>query len=133
MRDPIDVVDLAVERGKIREFARATGARDPVHVAAEAALATATHTVAAGHLRDQAALLAALGLARERVVVGSAEWQYERPIVAGDLLRGTRAVVSDEHKRGGALRVVTLETTWTDAAGAVVVRQREVLIERGAA
>jgi len=138
----VDRVSFDVERGKIREFARATFTADPVHtdpVAAAAAgfagtPATATHVVVAGHHRDQQGFVAALGLDISRVVVGSVDWSYERPLLRGDSLVGTRTVVADEVRaggRGGSMRMVTLETAFVDADGAVAVRQREVLIERG--
>lgn len=138
----IDRVNFDVERGKIKEFVVATGARDEIHTRTTAALAagfadalaTATHVVVAGHQRDQQAFVAALGLDLKRVVVGSVAWEYERPLAAGDSLVGTRVVVSDTTKSrhdGGQLRVVTLETSYADSDGAPVLRQREVLIERG--
>ena len=136
----LDVVSFEVEAGKVREFARATHAMDSVHVDPEAAgypgvLATPTHVVVAGHHRNQREFVAALGLAIERVVVGSVDWEYSRQLAAGDRLTGTRRVVDDtvrEGKRGGTMRLVTLETRWVDAAGDVAVTQREVLVERGA-
>jgi acyl dehydratase len=140
----VDEVGFEVERGKIREFARATAAHDAVHTDRAAAvarghddvLATATHVVVAGHHRDQQGFVARLGLDIRRIVVGSTSWEYARPLRAGDALTGVRRVVADETKagrRGGSMRLVTLETEYADATGAVVVRQREVLIERGAA
>jgi acyl dehydratase len=137
----VDRVEMDVERGKIRELAIATHAGDPAHVdeqvAAEAgfgsALATATHVVVAGHHRNQREFVKALGLTIERVVVGSVEWEYARPLVAGDRLTGTRRVLDDtvrEGKRGGPMRLVTLETKWLDADNSLAVTQREVLIER---
>lgn len=138
----VDRVEFGVERGKITEFATATKATDPVHTDPRAAedagfadaLATGTHVVAAGHYRDQQAFVHRLGLERSRVVVGSVRWQYERPLCAGDQLVGTRTVVADETKHGrggGTLRLVTLETEFVDGDGTTVVRQQEVLIERG--
>ncbi|SBW22772.1 FAS1-like dehydratase domain-containing protein [Protofrankia symbiont of Coriaria ruscifolia] len=138
----VDEVAFDVERGKIWEFSRATFTTDPVHTDADAArtagfddlLATPTHVVVAGHRRDQRAFVEKLGLALERVVVGSVRWQYLRPLQAGDSLRGVRRVVGDERrdgKRGGSMRIVTLETEYVDSAGTPVVRQQDVLIERG--
>lgn len=138
----MDEVAFEVERGKIREFARATGASDPVHVDPEAAaarghedvLATATHVVVSGHHRDQRAFVAGLGLDIRRIVVGSTAWEYLRPLRAGDALDGVRRVLADETKpgrNGVSMRLVTLETEYVDRSGEVVVRQREVLIERG--
>jgi len=138
----VDCVAFDVERGKIRELARATFATDPVHTDPEAAadagfpdvLATGTHVIVSGHHRDQRTLVATLGLDMSRIVVGSVGWQIERPLRAGDSLVGTRVVVAEETregKRGGTMRIVTMETEYVDTDGAVAVRQREVLIERG--
>jgi acyl dehydratase len=138
----VDRVEYVVERGKIREFARATRVEDAVHLDPEAAAAagfdripaTLTHCVVSGHYRDQAGFVAALGLDLPRVVVGSVKWRYAKPLLAGDTLTGIRRVVADERrtgKRGGAMRVVTLATEYRDAAGDLAVTQEEVLIERG--
>ncbi|KAA9164526.1 MaoC family dehydratase [Amycolatopsis acidicola] len=134
----LDEVTFDIERGKIREFVLATHAGDTVHTSVEAARdagfpdvpATATHVVVAGHYRDQRAFVAKLGLAYDRVVVGSVKWTYFRPLCAGDSVRGVRRVAADTRKRN--LRFVTLETDYLDAAGDCAVRVREVLIERGA-
>ncbi|WP_329045026.1 MaoC family dehydratase N-terminal domain-containing protein [Amycolatopsis sp. NBC_01488] len=136
--DFVDEVTFDVEQGKILEFARATFAEDPVHVSQKAAQtagfprvpATPTHVVVAGHHRDQRGFVEKVGLAFERVVVGSVKWTYLRPLLAGDRLHGVRRVVGDRRK--GALRIVTLETDYVDTAGESVVCVRETLIERGA-
>ena len=139
----IDEVAFDIERGKIREFARATFTQDLVHTDALAAaragaadvLATPTHVVVAGHHRDQRAFVDRLGLAIERVVVGGVKWTYARPLVAGDSLRGVRRVTGDverEGTRGGRMRIITLETAYVDAAGSGVVSVEETIIERGA-
>ncbi|CAN5251499.1 MaoC family dehydratase N-terminal domain-containing protein [soil metagenome] len=140
----IDRVTFDVERGKIREFAIATFASDAIHTDPEVAssagytdvLATATHVVVAGHQRNPREFLHVLGLEHSRVVVGSVSWEYERPLVAGDTLEGTRRVASDEiteGRRGNSMRLVTLETEFKDDHGRIAVTQREVLIERGRA
>ncbi|MBY4573366.1 acyl dehydratase [Gordonia paraffinivorans] len=140
--DILDEVSFEVEAGKIREFARSTHVTDPVHTDPRAAAdagftavaATPTHVVVAGHHRNQQEFVDALGMDIKRIVVGSVSWDYTRPLVAGDRLTGTRRVASDETKqgkRGGTMRLVTLETVWADPAGQAAVTQREVLIERG--
>lgn len=128
----VDRVAFSVEQGKVLELAKATGASDPAHRGE--GLATATHVVIAAHHRDQRGFLDALGLDIRRVVVGSVSWDYARPLRVGDEVVGTRTVVADETRarRSGTHRLVTLETEYADPAGAVVVRQREVLVERGA-
>lgn len=129
-----------VERGKVRELARATFAEDPVYtdpaVAASRGypdvLATPTYVVVSLHYRDQREWVARLGLDIERVVVGSVRWRYHRPLVVGDTVVGTRRVVRDDRKpgRNGDLRVLTLETEFVDATGQVVVTEQVVVIER---
>ncbi len=139
----LDEVSFRVEAGKVREFSRATYTADPVHTDIEAARAagfstipaTPTHVVAGGHYRDQQGFVKTLGMTIERVVVGSVDWEYVRPLVVGDNLTGTRRIVDDttkEGKRGGTMRLVTLETTWVDEHGHTAVLQRETLIERSA-
>lgn len=138
----LDRIEYDIERGKIREFVRATFTTDPAHTDRDAARAagfadvpaTLTHTVVAGHQRDQRKFVDTLGLALERVVVGSVKWTYLRPLIAGDHVVGTRRIVDDiqrEGKRGGSMRIVTLETEYVDTDGDPVVRLEEVLIERG--
>jgi acyl dehydratase len=137
----VDEVELPVERGKIREFARATFTADPIHTIEALALkagfsgipATGTYSVAAGHYRDQAAFVERLGLSIARIVVGSVSWTYLRVVVAGDVLTATRLVESDESRVGksGPMRIITLATRFVDQQGDLVLIQREVLIERG--
>ncbi|WP_433503090.1 FAS1-like dehydratase domain-containing protein [Pseudonocardia halophobica] len=141
--DVVDEVAFTVEEGKVREFARATAALDPVHTDPEAAAAagfpaqpaTATHIVVSGHHRDQRAMVERLGLALERVMVGGVRWRYRRPLVVGDRLRGTRRLVGDEQVGGRSgrtpMRRLTLETAFVDAEGRVVVEWRETVLERG--
>ncbi len=136
----VDEVELPVERGKIREFARATATSDPVHTSAADAIAagfpaipaTATYTVGVAHYRDQAAFVESLGLDITRIVVGSVSWRYLRVAVEGDLLTATRTVESDERREGrsGPVRIVTLVTDFVDQRGELVVVQHEALIER---
>jgi len=139
----VDEVELPVERGKIREVARATFTTDPIHTfesAARAAgfsgvVATATYSVGVGHYRDQAAFVESLGMSISRIVVGSVSWRYLRVLVEGDVLTATRVVESDERREGksGPMRFVTLSTRFVDQRGDLALVQREVLIERGAA
>lgn len=138
----VDEVAFDVERGKISEFVRATGAQDLAHTERREAqrrglpdvAATATHVVVAGHHRSQSAMLETLGLELARVVVGGTSWEYSRPLVAGDALTGRRVVIGDETKStssGSTLRIITLQTDYRDQGGLVAVRQQETILERG--
>lgn len=139
----VDDVAFEVEAGKVREFVRSTGATDLAHTEKTVAqsrglserLATLTHSVVVGHLRDQQSFLDKLGLDIRRVVVGEVHWRYQRPLIVGDQLRATRRVISDTVKQGasGSLRLVTLETELIDQQGEPAAYVREVLVERGSA
>jgi hypothetical protein len=138
----LDRVTFCVESGKIAEFRRATLIQDPVHddesqaheAGFSACPAPPTYVVVAGHYRDQAAMVATLGLDLKRVVVGSVKWTYARALMAQDRLVGTRRVVGDERRtqqNGSTMRLVTLETEYLDAYGEPAVWVNEVIIERG--
>jgi acyl dehydratase len=124
----VDEFAFAVEPGKVREFALAIQEpSDGVPL---------TFTVVASHYRDARAAVEKLGLDIKRVVVGEVEWEYTRPVVVGDQLSARRVVAgvkTREGARGGSMTLVTLETEFRDAHGEVALRQREVLIETGAA
>jgi acyl dehydratase len=120
----IDEVDFPVEEGKVREFAIAVGGSDLRSV-------PPTFSTVAGHWRDQAAMVALLGLDLRRVVVGGSEWEYHAPLAIGDRLRGRRVVKAVEEKQGarGPMKVVTLETRFERGNGDLVVVQRDTVIE----
>lgn len=136
----VDRISFPVEMGKIREFAIAVGEVDPVYLDAEAARAAGhrgipappTFAVVAGHWRDQGAMVRQLGLDIRRVVVGEVRWRYLAPVHAGDQLTGTRVVrdvVTREGRRGGQMRIITLETEFVNQDGVTTVRQSDTLIE----
>jgi hydroxyacyl-ACP dehydratase HTD2-like protein with hotdog domain len=120
----IDEVDFPVEEGKVREFAIGVGDSDLRSV-------PPTFSTVAGHWRDQAAMVALLGLDLRRVVVGGSEWEYHAPLVIGDRLRGRRVVKAVEEKQSarGPMKLFTLETRFERANGDLVVVQRDTVIE----
>jgi acyl dehydratase len=134
--DTVDEVRFTVEAGKVREFAAATATTDPVHLdedraaarGLEALPATATHVMVVGHHRDQTAMVRALGLTLERVMVGSVRWRYHRPLLVGDTLHGVRRLIDDVTKP--RLRALTLRTEFTDDDGDLAVTLDEVVLER---
>lgn len=129
-----------VGREKIREFARAVGETDPIYhdpqIARERGF---TEQVApltfptVIHLRSgpQVVMDPELGLDYSLVVHGSQEFEYRRPIVAGDVLTA-RARIADITAKGPH-EFLTIETPMTDAGGDVVCVARATLISRGTA
>jgi len=117
-----------VEAGKLAEFARATGL-DPVPDRD----APLTFTLAAGAeaLED---CLTKLGIDRRRAVHGEQSFEYLKPVRAGMELAATSALTGEESKtgkRGGRMRLLTVLTTFRDAAtGEPVRRETMVIVER---
>jgi hypothetical protein len=123
--------EFAVEAGKLREFARA------VHDDHGDASAPPTFPVYVTAAYVERLVVEILKLDRRRTVHGEQEYEYLRPLRAGDRLRCRARVVEDyvkEGKRGGRMRFVVCETEMRDAAtGELVVRERATAIETAAA
>ncbi len=139
----LDEVTFPVERGKVREFARALHDPNPIHQDAEAAEAAGfaaipaplTFPMVAMMWRERDAAIEDLGFDFKRLLHGGTTWDYVRPIEVGDELtieRVVKAVDERQGKRGGVMTFVTIEATIKDAAGDLVARQTDTLIQTGA-
>ena len=127
-----------VGREKVREFARAVFATNPIHLDLDAARAAGHADIVAPPTfavvvqeRTLAQLLAEpdAGIDFTRVVHGDQRFTSSRPIVAGDELTATLTVSSV--KTLGAHSMVTAESVVTDAAGEHVVTAISTLVVRG--
>lgn len=128
-------VSMPVERGKIREFAKAILDDNPAYEE-EVPPAPPTFSMASAHwpapTGGQAARLAEMGLNMLRILHAGQEFEYLGEIRAGDTLKG-RTVISDvkekEGKKGGTLTFITSETTWSNQSGEDVLVSRTVLVQ----
>jgi acyl dehydratase len=127
-----------VGREKVREFARAVFATNPINLDPDAARAAGYDDVVAPPtfavvVQEQtlAQLLAdpESGIDFSRVVHGDQRFTSTRPIVAGDRLTATLTVSSV--KTLGAHSMVTAESAITDASGDHVVTAVSTLVVRG--
>jgi len=122
--------EFSVEAGKLREFARAVHDDHPD----DGAPPTFPVYVTAAYV--ERLVVEILKLDRRRTVHGEQEYEYLRPVRAGDRLRCRARVVEDyvkEGKRGGRMRFVVCETEMRDAAtGELVLRERATAIETAA-
>lgn len=127
-----------VGREKVREFARAVFATNPINFDPEAAraagyddvVAPPTFAVVVQELTlTQLLADADSGIDFSRVVHGDQRFTSTRPIVAGDVLTATLTVASV--KTLGAHSMVTAESAITDAAGDHVVTAVSTLVVRG--
>jgi acyl dehydratase len=127
-----------VGREKVREFARAVFATNPINLDPDAARTAGYDDVVAPPtfavvVQEQA--LAQLladpesGIDFSRVVHGDQRFTSTRPIVAGDRLAATLTVSSV--KTLGAHSIVTAESAITDASGDHVVTAVSTLVVRG--
>ena len=142
MAEEVIEFDLPVERGKVREFALAVGEDNPVLLDPQEArrqgfpdiLAPPTFSVTQIWQVSREEREARLGanLDYERVLHGEQEFVYRRLPVAGEVLRGRMRISKDltkEGRRGGSMRFVTYESTFTDADGEEVLTAYYTLIQ----
>ncbi len=128
-----------VEKGAIRRFAESLGDPNPVYsdeAAARAAgfptlVAPATFAVA---LASNERFRHSLDLGTRSILHSEQQFEYARPIVAGDRIT-VRSKVADVQERAGAsgpMDVIVIEDEGRDDAGGVVFRTRATLILRRA-
>lgn len=129
-----------VEFGKIREFARAIKDDnplyfDPEHAKREAGgvLAPPTFTMTLAHW-DNGKGRPQLDMDLRRLLHGEQEFEYLKPIHAGDVLTAVTRVANVFEKagsRGGTMKFAVLETEFKNQKGDLVMRSRSTLIETG--
>jgi hypothetical protein len=130
---------MPLERGKIREFAVATGSSadeyltDPYPVIPPTFLRTAAFWTPP----DARSLLEGIKLDLRRVLHGEQEYTFFGPPPrAGAELAVTQrlgSVTRKQGKRGGEMLIVEIINDFADESGKVVVRSRQTLIQTGKA
>ena len=124
---------MRVETGKIREFARAVKDQNLAWFADDGALAPPTFLMTLAHwIRDLGETRSAVKLDYRRLLHGEQEFEYVRPIRAGDVLSfrsRTKDVFEKAGKRGGKMLFIIGETEFTNQRGEVVAYSRNTLIE----
>jgi acyl dehydratase len=140
--------EFLIEKGKIKEFARALGDGNPLYYDEELARSMGFKSIPAPptytasflhHVPDENFLLnmmQEMGISVATSVHGESEFEYLAPICAGDVLTA-RAKVRDfyekEGKRGGKMNFITVESTYTNQEGELVQKDRMLFIERESA
>ena len=133
--------EVAVEAGRLRFFAKATGQTDPVYLDDTAARAD-------GHpglpvpptflfclemeSPDPAAIRNLLGMDYRRLLHGEQGFTYHRPAHAGDVLRFEQRIADIYDKKNGALEFVERITRITNQRGEHVADLRAVTVLRNA-
>lgn len=126
--------EVPVERGKIREFARATMSRSPDYDGPDAVV-TPTFLTTARFFWEPAGAspFRELGLDLKRALHASEEFIFHGPPPhAGQVLRVSSRLADRSEKtgrRGGVLKFATIVTEFTDADGRLVAEQRTTVVE----
>ena len=127
-----------VGREKVREFASAVFATDPIHHDVNQAIAAGYSDVVAPptfpiviqeKTLQQLLSLPGAGIDFSRVVHGDQKFEYQRPLVAGDEVVATLRVTKIQSLGGHTM--VTSESTITTTADEPVVVATSTLVIRG--
>lgn len=125
-----------VEKGQIRRFALAVGETRDIHVDEDAAKAAGyasligTPTFVAA-LSNVEPLYETLDIDQSNTMHAEEEYEYFRPVVAGDQVTVTHRVadIYDKETPNGKLVFVVIETRGADAKDRPVFKGRRVLVE----
>jgi len=131
---------VIVERGRIKDFARAIGDLNPFYLDDRVGAASTWGDVIAPPtfpvtFRDEtggAALLQDLGVDISRVLHGEQEFELHRPIVPGEtfLCRSKVVDIYEKSGRRGPMAFVVRETAVTDRANEIVAILRSTTVVR---
>jgi acyl dehydratase len=132
---------VTVERGRIKDFARAIGDLNPFYIDDAVGAASSWGDVIApptfavsfrGEGADSGALLRDLGVDISRVLHGEQEFEIHRQLVPGETYLCRTKVVDLYEKTGrsGPMAFVVRETAVTDHTGEIVVTMRHVTVVR---
>lgn len=128
--------EVPIERGKIREFARATLSRHPAYQETNAVIPPTMLTTARliWEPRDQDPMRS-LGFDMRRVLHGEEEYVFHGPLPrAGQVLEVTTWLEDQWEKqggRGGTMRFARVVNEFRDAESRLVAEQRTTVIETG--
>ena len=132
---------VTVERGKIKEFARAIGDDDPLYLDDRVGAASAWGDVIApptfsitfrDEAADTAAFLKELGTDISRILHGEQEFEIFRPLQPGQtyLCRAKIVDIYEKTGRTGPMAFVVRETTIADGSNEIVATMRGVTVVR---
>jgi acyl dehydratase len=134
-------VTMHVERGKIREFARAIKDDDPMyfdeaHATREAGgiMPPVTFLQTVTHWDNDGSSRVRVPFDLKRVLHGEQEYEFLKPIHAGDVLTAVSRIVDiyeKPGKRGGSMSFAVTETEYKNERGELVARARHITIETG--
>ncbi len=131
-----------VERGKIREMAKAIGDPNPVYLEMEAAMKEGYRDIPAPPTfltvpmmwsSSMPVLINDLKINFMMVLHGEEEYEFYREIYPGDTITGIPKVVSVEEKTsktGGKMDMITVEILYKNQNDEKVAKARTLMVER---
>jgi acyl dehydratase len=132
---------VTVERGKIKEFARALGDTNPLYIDDRVGVASEWGDIIApptfsvtfrDETADTAAFLRELGTDISRILHGEQEFELFRPLQPGQtyLCRSKVVDIYEKAGRSGPMAFVVRETTIADRTNEIVAAMRHITIVR---
>ena len=121
-------VTMRVEWGKVREFARAIKDEDPDDTGPPPTFLETLRFWDDGSARPRPPL------DLRRTLHGEQEYEFFKPVHAGDVLTAVSRIADlyeKPGKRGGTMTFCVTETDFTNQRGELVARSRQVGIETG--
>jgi peroxisomal enoyl-CoA hydratase 2 len=129
-----------VEKGKIREFSMAIMEDNPIFYDDQSAKQEGFRSIPAPLTYSQTLSfwnrnkppLKILGLDRRYILHGGQEYEYFKPIVAGDILTAVcklEDVYAKVGSRGGKMLFVVLKTEFFDQQSSLVLSYKQILIQ----
>lgn len=140
VRKELPIFEMPIERGKIKEFADAIGDPNPIYHDPSFAretkfggiLAPPTFTATKAFWRIGGTNSEIAGLDNRFVLHGEEEYEYFKPILAGEILT-CKSRISDAHtkegKRGGKMLFVIFEFNFFNRKGEKVLVSRSTIIQ----
>jgi len=131
-------VEVPIERGKVREFARATMSENAAYLGSDAPVIPPTFLTTINFwMSAEESPMAKVGLDLRRLLHGGQEYVFHGPPPrAGSTLHATSRIediYEKEGRRGGTMTFVVAVTEFRDEDGALVAEARATAIETGQA
>jgi acyl dehydratase len=132
-------IDVAVEKGQLVFFAKATGETNPIYTDDSAAKAAGYPALPAPPtfgfslnlaVPDPFARYTSLGIDLNKVLHGEQGFTYYAPICAGDVITLQDTLTDIYDKKGGALEFLNFTTKATNQRGDHVLDMRNTVVVR---